>query len=113
MAAVRVEQDGAVGIATLNRPEARNALSPQLMQELADAVEAFDADEGVSCIVIAGSEEVFAAGADIKAMAERSFQDALQSSTMPLWQRIAACRTPTIAAATASRRAASGSARAA
>jgi len=98
MAAVRVEQDGAVGIATLNRPEARNALSPQLMQELADAVEAFDADEGVSCIVIAGSEEVFAAGADIKAMAERSFQDALQSSTMPLWQRIAACRTPTIAA---------------
>ena len=98
MAAVRVEQDGAVGIVTLNRPEARNALSPQLMSELADAVEAFDADEGVNAIVIAGSDEVFAAGADIKAMAERSFQDVLQSSTMPMWQRIAACRTPTIAA---------------
>src|SRR5207237_9460615 len=79
-------------------PEARNALSPQLMEELADAVEAFDSDDGVNCIVIAGSDEVFAAGADIKAMAERSFQDVLQSSTMPLWQRIAACRTPTIAA---------------
>jgi enoyl-CoA hydratase/carnithine racemase len=52
----------------------------------------------MNCIVIAGSDEVFAAGADIKAMAERSFQDVLQSSTMPLWQRITACRTPTIAA---------------
>jgi enoyl-CoA hydratase/carnithine racemase len=97
-AAVTVEQDGAVGIVTLNRPEARNALSPQLMAELADAVESFDADEGGRGIVIAGTDEVFAAGADIKAMAERSFQDVLQASTMPMWQRIAACRTPTIAA---------------
>jgi enoyl-CoA hydratase/carnithine racemase len=98
MADVRTEQDGAVGIVSLDRPEARNALSPQLMRELADGVEAFDSDEGVHCIVIAGSEEVFAAGADIKAMAERSFQDVLNASTMPFWQRIAACRTPTIAA---------------
>jgi enoyl-CoA hydratase/carnithine racemase len=95
---VRVEQDGAVGIARLNRPEARNALSPQLMEELAGAVDAFDSDEDVNCIVIAGSEEVFAAGADIKAMAERSFQDVLNASTMPFWQRIGACRTPLIAA---------------
>jgi enoyl-CoA hydratase/carnithine racemase len=97
-AAVKVERDGAVGIVTLDRPEARNALSPQLMQELADAVEAFDSDEGVHCIVLTGSEEVFAAGADIKAMVERSFQDVLNASTMPFWQRIAACRTPMIAA---------------
>src|SRR3954462_3701311 len=96
--AVAVEQDGAVGIVRLNRPEARNALSPQLMQELADAVESFDADEGIGCIVLAGSDEVFAAGADIKAMAARSFQDVMNASTMPFWQRIAACRTPLIAA---------------
>jgi enoyl-CoA hydratase/carnithine racemase len=97
-AAIRVEQDGAVGIVRLDRPEARNALSPQLMEELAAAIEAFDTDDGVNCIVLAGSEEVFAAGADIKAMAERSFQEVLNASTMPFWQRIAACRTPLIAA---------------
>jgi enoyl-CoA hydratase/carnithine racemase len=97
-AAVKVAQDGAVGIVTLDRPEARNALSPQLMQELAEAIDAFDADEAVNCIVLAGRDEVFAAGADIKAMAERSFQDVLNASTMPFWQRIAACRTPIIAA---------------
>jgi enoyl-CoA hydratase/carnithine racemase len=97
-AAVRIEQDGAVGIVTLDRPEARNALSPQLMHELAEAIDAFDSDESVNCIVLAGSDEVFAAGADIKAMAERSFQDVLNASTMPFWQRIAACRTPIVAA---------------
>jgi enoyl-CoA hydratase/carnithine racemase len=96
--AVRVEQEGAVGIVRLDRPEARNALSPQLMEELAAAVEAFDADGQVNCIVLAGSDEVFAAGADIKAMAGRTFQDVLQASTMQFWQRIAACRTPMIGA---------------
>jgi enoyl-CoA hydratase/carnithine racemase len=95
---VRVEQDGAVGIVTLARPEARNALSPQLMEELAGAIGAFDSDEQVNCIVLAGSEEVFAAGADIKAMAERSFQEVLNASTIAFWQRIASCRTPLIAA---------------
>jgi enoyl-CoA hydratase/carnithine racemase len=87
-----------VGIVTLARPEARNALSAELMEELAGAIEAFDADEQVNCIVIAGSDEVFAAGADIKAMAERSFQDVLNTSTVAFWQRIASCRTPLIAA---------------
>jgi enoyl-CoA hydratase/carnithine racemase len=98
MAAVRVEQDGAVGIVTLDRPEARNALSPELMEELAAAIEAFDSDDQVNCIVLAGSDEVFAAGADIKAMAARTFQEVLNASTMQFWQRIAACRTPLIAA---------------
>jgi enoyl-CoA hydratase/carnithine racemase len=97
-AAVRVEQDDHVGIVRLDRPEARNALSPQLMEELAAAIDQFDADEHVNCIVVAGSDDVFAAGADIKAMAARSFQDVLNASTMPFWQRIAACRTPLIAA---------------
>jgi enoyl-CoA hydratase/carnithine racemase len=95
---VAVSQDGAVGIVRLNRPEARNALSPQLMEELASAIDAFDSDGGVNCIVLAGNDDVFAAGADIKAMAQRSFQEVLNASTMPFWQRIAACRTPLIAA---------------
>jgi enoyl-CoA hydratase/carnithine racemase len=95
---VAVEQDGAVGVVRLNRPEARNALSAQLMEELASAIDAFDSDAGVNCIVLAGSDDVFAAGADIKAMAERSFQEVLNAPTMPFWQRIAACRTPLIAA---------------
>src|SRR2546430_9137702 len=98
MADVRVDRDGQVGIVRLDRPDARNALSPGLMAELADAVEAFDSDPDVRCVVVAGSEEVFAAGADIKAMAERSFHEVLNASTMSFWQRIGACRTPTIAA---------------
>ncbi len=97
-AAVRVEQQGQIGIARLDRPEARNALSPELMEELAAAIERFDSDEGVHCIVLAGSDKVFAAGADIKAMAARSFQEVLNASTMPFWQRVAGCRTPLIAA---------------
>ena len=68
------------------------------MEELAAAVETFDRDGDVRCIVIAGSDEVFAAGADIKAMAERSFQDVIERSTVAFWHRIAACRTPLIAA---------------
>jgi enoyl-CoA hydratase/carnithine racemase len=92
------ERDEAVAIATLNRPDARNALSPELMLELAALVEAWDADPEVRCVVIAGGEEVFAAGADIKAMAERSFQDVLVSPTASFWPRLAAVRTPLIAA---------------
>jgi enoyl-CoA hydratase/carnithine racemase len=98
VADVRIDRDGQVGIVRLDRPDARNALSPGLMAELADAVESFDADAEVHCIVLAGSDEVFAAGADIKVMAERTFQDVLNASTMPFWQRIGACRTPLIAA---------------
>jgi enoyl-CoA hydratase/carnithine racemase len=98
VANVRVERDEVVGIVTLDRPERRNALSPEVMGELALAVEELDGDPRVHCIVIAGSGEVFAAGADIKAMSERSFQDALESSTITFWNRLAACRTPMIAA---------------
>jgi enoyl-CoA hydratase/carnithine racemase len=98
VAEVRTERREAVGVLTLDRPEKRNALSPELMEELATALEAFDADTDVRCIVIAGSDEVFAAGADIKAMSERTFQQALEASTAAYWHRIAACRTPLIAA---------------
>ena len=92
------EKREAVGIARLNRPEARNALSAELMEELAALVEAWDADPDVRCIVIAGSEEFFAAGADIKAMAERSFQEVLVTPSARFWPRLAGCRTPLIAA---------------
>jgi enoyl-CoA hydratase/carnithine racemase len=68
------------------------------MSQLAEAIDAFDSDPEVRCIVIAGSDEVFAAGADIKAMAERSFQEVLEASTLGFWQQVASCRTPLIAA---------------
>jgi enoyl-CoA hydratase/carnithine racemase len=98
MSDVRVERRDAVGLVTLDRPEKRNALSPEVLEQLASAVEDLDRDEQVQCIVIAGSDEVFAAGADIKAMSERSFQDVIARSTTSYWQRIAASRTPLIAA---------------
>ncbi len=87
-----------VALCRLNRPEARNALSPELMAELATALEGFDADLSVRCMVIAGSDEAFAAGADIKAMAERSFDEALYHPAASFWKRLAALKTPTIAA---------------
>jgi enoyl-CoA hydratase/carnithine racemase len=98
MTEVRMERREAVGIVTLDRPEKRNALSPALMEELAAAVAAYDIDTDVRCIVIAGSDEVFAAGADIKAMSERTFQDVIERSTIGFWHQLAACRTPLIAA---------------
>jgi enoyl-CoA hydratase/carnithine racemase len=98
MTEVRTERREAVGIVTLDRPEKRNALSPTLMEELATAVAAYDTDGDVRCIVIAGSDEVFAAGADIKAMSERTFQDVIERSTIGFWHQLAACRTPLIAA---------------
>jgi enoyl-CoA hydratase/carnithine racemase len=98
MSDVRVERRDAVGIVILDRPERRNALSPDVMAELAGAVVELDRDESVRCIVIAGSEEVFAAGADIKAMVERGFQDVIERSTAEHWHRIAACRTALVAA---------------
>jgi enoyl-CoA hydratase/carnithine racemase len=87
-----------VGIARLNRPDARNALSPELMSELAELLEAWDADPAIGCMVIAGTDEWFAAGADIKAMRDRSFQEALVTPTAAFWPRLAALRTPMIAA---------------
>jgi enoyl-CoA hydratase/carnithine racemase len=89
--------EGQVALCRLNRPEARNALSPALREELVEAVEGFDADEEVHCIVIAGDDEAFAAGADVKALAERSINDEL-SPTETFWRRMASVRTPMIAA---------------
>src|SRR5918996_3151103 len=95
--AIELQRYDAVAVIRLNRPERRNALSPAVLEELAEAIGNLDADESVRCIVIAGTDEVFAAGADIKAMAERSFHEVLEASTMPFWQRVADCRTPLVA----------------
>ena len=95
---VLAERDGAVGVARLNRPDARNALSPDLMELLCQICERWDDDPEVRCIVIAGGEQYFAAGADIKAMSERSFQEALASPTGSFWRRVAAVKTPLVAA---------------
>jgi len=98
MAMVSAELRGAVGLARLDRPEARNALSPELMEELASICERWDHDPNVRCIVIAGGDDWFAAGADIKAMAQRTFAEALNSPAARFWPRLAAIRTPLVAA---------------
>jgi enoyl-CoA hydratase/carnithine racemase len=97
-ALVETSVDGHVAVCRLNRPEARNALSPELMEALAGAIAGFDADPEVRCIVIAGSDEAFAAGADIGALAEREFHEALFHPAAAFWRRVAECRTPMIAA---------------
>lgn len=95
--AIELQREEAVAVVRLNRPERRNALSPAVLQELAQTIGDLDSEEGVRCIVITGTDEVFAAGADIKAMVERTFQEVLEASTMPFWQRVADCRTPLVA----------------
>ncbi|TML36284.1 MAG: enoyl-CoA hydratase [Actinobacteria bacterium] len=95
---VLAERDGPVAIARLNRPDARNALSRDLMERLTWLVEEWDADPGIRCIVIAGGDEYFAAGADIKGMLERSFQESMTHPTASYWPRLWGCKTPMIAA---------------
>jgi enoyl-CoA hydratase/carnithine racemase len=95
---VESSRDGHVALLRLNRPEARNALSPEVMERLAAELEQLDPDPEVRCIVIAGSDQVFAAGADIKALSERSFADALSHPSASFWRRVAAIKTPLIAA---------------
>jgi enoyl-CoA hydratase/carnithine racemase len=90
--------DHGVALLRLNRPEARNALSPEMMEEIAVELERLDPDPEVRCIVIAGSDEVFAAGADITAMSERSFAEALRHPAASFWRRVAAIKTPLVAA---------------
>jgi enoyl-CoA hydratase/carnithine racemase len=92
------ELRGQVALARLNRPDARNALSDELLLLLGELVAAWDADPEVRCIVIAGSDEYFAAGADIKAMRDRSFQDAMVTPSASFWPRLAKTATPLIAA---------------
>ena len=88
-----------VGVVTLNRPKQLNALNDQLMDELAAALKAFEADDNIGCMVITGSEKAFAAGADIGAMASYSFADAYGKDFITRnWEQIRGIRKPVIAA---------------
>jgi enoyl-CoA hydratase len=91
--------EGSVGIVTLNRPHALNALSSQLMDELSDAVSRFESDDQIRCMIITGSEKAFAAGADITEMAGKSFVEAYtQDFITRNWERVTRARKPVIAA---------------
>jgi enoyl-CoA hydratase len=93
-----VETRGKVGLVRLNRPQALNALNAALLGELGAAVDAFEADPDIGCIVIAGSDKAFAAGADIKEMATKSFMDAFMNDLAADWDRVARARKPVVAA---------------
>ena len=93
-----VESRGRVGLIRLNRPQALNALNRALMRELGQALSAFEADKEIGCIVITGSEKAFAAGADIKEMAEKEFTDVYFDDFCADWHQAAAARKPVVAA---------------
>jgi enoyl-CoA hydratase len=96
---ILVRTEGRVGIVTLNRPKALNALNGQLMDELGAALMAFDADPEIGCMVITGSEKAFAAGADIGAMASYTFADVYRDDYITRdWETIRSIRKPVIAA---------------
>lgn len=93
------EKRDKVGVVTLNRPKALNALSTTLVNELYRALDDLEADPEVGCIVVTGSEKAFAAGADIKEMKDKGYVDAfLEDFITDDWERLARCRKPTIAA---------------
>jgi enoyl-CoA hydratase len=96
---ILVETRGRVGLVTLNRPKALNALNAALIADLGHALDAFEADDDIGAIVLTGSERAFAAGADIKEMASKSYMDVyLQDFITKGWERITTCRKPIIAA---------------
>ena len=93
-----VETKGRVGIVRLNRPQALNALNKALIAELTRAIEAFDADDKVGCMLITGSDKAFAAGADIKEMADKPFVEAYLGDFVSNWDAVAHARKPIVAA---------------
>ncbi len=96
---ILVETKGAVGVITLNRPSALNALNSALIDELGQALDTYEADDAIGCIVITGSEKAFAAGADIKEMQPKSYMDAFKEDFITRnWERVAQCRKPVVAA---------------
>ncbi|MFZ3233773.1 MAG: enoyl-CoA hydratase [Stellaceae bacterium] len=96
---ILVERRGAVGIATLNRPQALNALNAALIGELAAAIADFEDDEAIGAIVLTGNDKAFAAGADVKEMADKTYPETyLEDFITKGWERIAQCRKPVVAA---------------
>ncbi|MEW1812112.1 enoyl-CoA hydratase [Pseudarthrobacter phenanthrenivorans] len=95
---ILVEQQGRVGLVTLNRPSALNALNKATMDEVVDAVTAMDSDPGVGAVVITGSGKAFAAGADIKEMADQGYMEMYTADWFRGWENLTRLRIPTIAA---------------
>jgi enoyl-CoA hydratase len=95
---ILTETHGQVGLITINRPQAMNALNNQLMRELMDALDAFDKNDAIGAMVIAGNEKAFAAGADIKEMADRTIEQMMDSDHVAVFGRIRTIRKPVIAA---------------
>ena len=96
---ILVETRGGVGIITLNRPKALNALCAALIEDLEQALDAFEADDAIGCIVLTGSDKAFAAGADIKEMMDRSYMDVYRADFITEgWERLSRTRKPVIAA---------------
>jgi enoyl-CoA hydratase len=93
-----VETRGRVGIVRLNRPQALNALNSTLNNELAQAIAAFDADNGIGCMLLSGSEKAFAAGADIKEMADKTSVEVFMGDFAGAWHAAANARKPIVAA---------------
>ena len=98
MSQVVVEPDGSVAVVLLNRPEALNALSDELMDELVNALQELDRDDGVRCIVLGGNERAFAAGADIGELAQASAIDLYYQRRVERWDAIRSLWTPLVAA---------------
>lgn len=96
---ILTETDGAVGVITLNRPDALNAFNRKLMDELTEAVKAFEADDAIGCMVLTGSEKAFAAGADIKEMASQDYVEVFKEDFITgNWEEVSRTRKPVIAA---------------
>ena len=93
-----VERRDRVGLITLNRPTALNALSGPLMADLAQALDELEADDGIGALVLTGSDKAFAAGADIKEMQEKSWPGIYVEDFITPWERLGRCRKPVIAA---------------
>ena len=93
------ERHGRVGLITINRPEALNAINTDVMMALIEAATGFDADDDIGCIILTGAgEKAFIAGADIKEMADKSYMDMFMTNAQAGWERFASIRTPMIAA---------------
>jgi len=95
---IHVEMRGRTGLITLDRPQALNALNARLADELMAALSAFDQDEAIGCMVVAGMPKAFAAGADIKEMAQRTYPAALIDDFIAVWDGFARLRKPVVAA---------------
>jgi enoyl-CoA hydratase len=96
--AILAEVHGRVGLVRFNRPQALNALNRTLMEEMITALEAFDRDPAIGCLVVTGNERAFAAGADIKEMAEATAVEMLQRDNIARWDRLRKLKKPLIAA---------------